>query len=186
MARGKHSAIAARRQAEAALELAERLGDKNADLRARARRVEADAARVPALEARIRIVIEERDAAVSPILAREREEARSRIAEMEEVCRKLRAAVKDMMSSVDPLLPGVAWIPTWIVEEQHALDLEFPVGVNNREHRRARQFGRTSLLRNERALQDNLRSAAHNNNPEACVCADCMRMDKRVRGDVAS
>lgn len=52
--KGKHAAIAARRQAEAATAVAERLADKNAELRLRTRQVETDAAMVPALRGRIR------------------------------------------------------------------------------------------------------------------------------------
>jgi hypothetical protein len=128
--KGKHAAMAARREAETAMAVAERLADKNAELRHRTRLVESDAAMVPALRARIRELEDLAERSSSPRI----EQMRARMAEMEAEHTAERAALHAFIAEMAQN-SGITLRAALLKASDFGLKFDAPL-VNSRQWRR--------------------------------------------------
>lgn len=170
MARGKHAAMAARRRYETTLVLAERLADKNAELKTRARKVEADAAHLPAAMKRIAELEKQLDEGVTPALRKERDEREAERVELELAAADLKRVIRELYSAAELAIESVRgdqehprWIPGWILEQRARLGIVM-VGTRDsaRRFRRAQEQNRTSADLGEHKMQDNRRTQREN------------------------
>ena len=150
--KGKHADIAIRRQLDAAATLAEQQAELIAALKERARRVEVNAALLPAAHARIADLERQVAEQVNPIMERKVGDLQQQLDDQVALFVEFRTAVEEMISTVANLLPDDRWIPPLFLDKraQFGLILDLP-GRNGgaRELRRAQQFNRTADDRNE-------------------------------------
>lgn len=163
MARGKEAASAARRRHEAALQLAERLADKNAELKARTRKVETDASHLPAVRRRIAELERQVAACTSPELERERAKRQAESEESAMLIGLLRKAVRDLYAQAEKVIDSDgAWIPAWIVLQRAELGVVLLPTIANRRSRRVQENNDTRDDRGENKVQDNRKRMTEN------------------------
>lgn len=156
MAKGKQAALAARRRAESAHEVIDRLTSDLAEAKLRARLVEAEARHVPTLTRHVEDLSARLEAACSV----EVERLRDALARQQDRWGELVALIERIFDRVPA---GVEVITVSDLDLLERLDA-VPVSVQdspNRELRRSRVLGRTQLSA-LRTNQDNRRSAAEN------------------------
>jgi hypothetical protein len=158
MARGKHSAQAAIRRAEAAHEHIDRLTEQLVEAKIRARRHEAAAVRLPAVEEELRRVTRQRDEGTSPEvqrLAGMLDHARAERDRCEEKARSATADIRKLMDWFVASFPGTS---TEAMEEMFKV-----VGISDgtnatilwNEHER--KLGAEGIQRVQRARGDRSR-----------------------------
>lgn len=165
MARGKHAAQAARQRHEAALQVNDRLSDKLAEAKVRARLVESQADRVPGLERRIAELQEQIRCGVGQEWAAERRrlEERALLAEM------TRGELLDLFNEFIGVvgdLPGmdeVAWIPESLIDSVtkngNPYGLVIKALGGNRENRRVQLYRKSGV--SQRTATSVQRAFAH-------------------------
>lgn len=164
MAKGKHAVTAANRRYEAAVEHIDRITNELVEAKARARRHQRDAERVPGLEAEIARLHALCDANTSDQLERTRAAAEDRVTD----------AKRDILMLVEMLTRIIhraddQGVRVLSVDDQDAIqrlgyttEVLQPDGSANRQLRRARHFRRTAVEQGDHNIQDNMRPAGRN------------------------
>lgn len=161
MARGKQAAKAANRRTEAAHDHIDRLTDQLVEAKARARRFEADASRLPAVEVELARVRRLADEGTSDALVR----AQAAVVEARREVEDFRRAVIELFSPILQRIPSeTPVIRNEDVEQFMELRIEAVLNRDDdsRELRRARANHRTAAHRGEHKVQDNGRTFGEN------------------------
>jgi hypothetical protein len=168
MARGKHETQALRTRYEALLAVVDDLTEKNAELKIRTRRVEAEAATAPGLRLRVAELEKQVQTSETPVLESLRARHKERVADLEAL---IGECVQFIMSSdeANRHLEGYR-LQSFLVEGMDArlradYGLVFSAGQSlNRQYRRAQAFRRCAVDAGDLERQDNLRPKADNMN----------------------
>ena len=162
MARGKHAAQVANRRYEGAMAAVAELADKVAVEKLRAREVEAEARRVPALVAKVADL----QAQLAQATSRELEAVRGRVDKLEDAHARAVIALVNMINLIAKEHPDYAFITDEAIQviesTPHLAKIRLTDLDAARRTRRYRHAGMTSALRAETALQDNRRTQRQN------------------------
>lgn len=154
MARGKHEAKAARARYEATLQVVDRLNEKNAEMKVKARHAAAEAAAAPALRARVAELERQVVALETPKLEAFRAEMTARIDDRDELLRWCAEMLSALAGNVMKLNLGeeVLVFPRGIIEGENTnrlrRDYGFVFNDTNRHLRRGMTSRRTDGDRN--------------------------------------
>lgn len=164
MAKGKHAVTAANRRYEAAVEHIDRITNELVEAKARARRHQRDAERVPGLEAEIERLHALCDANTSDQLERTRKAAEERVMDAKRDVLMLVEMLTRIIHRADGC--GVKVLSPGDQDTLQKLgcttEVLQPDGSANRALRRARHFRRTAVEQGDHNIQDNLRPTGRN------------------------
>lgn len=135
MARGKQSALAAARRADAAHEHIDRLTDQLVEAKARARRHETAAERLPMLETEVARLRRQTAEGSSDALERERDRHAATRAALEDRLLRLGQLLLKMMNRADARMTREEWTELIELTGQPVTVLD-PGTFNSRNHRR--------------------------------------------------